>query len=141
MYTVGHRSSLHSSTVGIGYGAVYHRISILSQVTSVSKVDPTAKTNSCHSDHAHTRLDTALVYNSRRRPWCSSLDLICLPSSNKYSVRRRQTAAIVIMVEQSNSSRRLWRLTPVSRSVSSREVRLHDQESLTELCRVNPGCT
>ena len=29
----------------------------------------------------------------------------------------------------------------MSRSVSSREVRLHDQESLTELCRVNPGCT
>ena len=32
------RSSL---TVGIGYGVVYHRISISSQVTSVSKVDST----------------------------------------------------------------------------------------------------
>ena len=50
------------SRLGIGSGVVYHRISILSQVTSVSKVDRTAKTNSCHSDHAHTQLDTGLVY-------------------------------------------------------------------------------
>ena len=51
-----------NSRLGIGSGVVYHRISILSQVTSVSKVDRTAKTNSCHSDHAHTQLDTGLVY-------------------------------------------------------------------------------
>ena len=32
--------------------------------------------------------------------------------------------------EHSNSSRRLWWLTSVSQSVSSREVRLHDQDEL-----------
>ena len=38
--------------------------------------------------------------------------------------------AQVYSTEQSNSSGRLWWLTSVSRSVSSREVRLHDQDEL-----------
>ena len=53
MIGAGIRSSLQSrySRLGIGSGVVYHRISILSQVTSVSKVDRTAKANSCHSTY------------------------------------------------------------------------------------------
>ena len=52
---------------GLYYGVVYICILIrfvLSQVTSVSKVDHTAKTNSCHNDHAYTRLATGLVYRA-----------------------------------------------------------------------------
>ena len=67
-------------TVGTGYGVVYHHISILSQV-SVSKVDRTAKTNSCRSDHAHTQVSSTGKGNSIRRLWCSCLDPIFLASS------------------------------------------------------------
>ena len=48
--------------------------------------------------HSWTRVKSTGKSNNRRRLWCSYLDLICLASSNKLTVRRRQTAAIVIMV-------------------------------------------
>ena len=75
--------------------------------------------------------------NSRRRLWCiSRSDLSCLKykqvdcATKTNSCHRDHGWPQVYSTEQSNSSGRLWWLTSVSRSVSSREVRLHDQDEL-----------